>query len=91
MFLVGIFLLTEVVLVSAQFSLAFSSHDDSERNPCLPNPCQNEGQCAVSGSSFDCSCSIGWKGERCEGRYDLSAVFLDKEHTFIFRQNQNFR
>ena len=69
MFLVGVFLLTKVLLVSAQFSLMFPSHGDSERNPCLPNPCHNDAQCTVSGSSFDCSCSIGWKGERCEGRY----------------------
>lgn len=69
MFLVGVFLLTKVLLVSSQLSLMFPSHGDSERNPCLPNPCHNEGQCTVSGSSFDCSCSIGWKGERCEGRY----------------------
>ncbi len=69
MFFVGVFLLTKVLLVSAQFSLMLSSHGDSERNPCLPNPCHNDGQCTVSGSSFDCSCTIGWKGERCEGMY----------------------
>lgn len=68
MFLVSFFLLTKVLFVSADASLMFSSSNgDPERNPCLPNPCHNDGQCTVSGTSFECSCPIGWKGERCEG------------------------
>lgn len=74
MFFVGILLLAKTLLVSADVSLMFSSSHNfdgnQERNPCLPNPCQNDGQCTVSGKGFECSCSIGWKGERCEGKVD---------------------
>lgn len=81
MFFAGVFLLTNLLLVSSEVSLMFSSHGDSERNPCLPNPCHNDGQCTVSGSSFDCSCTIGWKGERCEGRYKQTST--QKLHSFF--------
>lgn len=35
-------------------------------NPCMPNPCQNNGICTVSGTSFVCSCLSGFSGQRCE-------------------------
>jgi hypothetical protein len=37
-------------------------------DPCRPNPCQNNGICTPSGSSFICSCLTGFTGQRCETR-----------------------
>lgn len=35
-------------------------------NPCLGNPCQNAGQCAIQGTSYLCTCPAGFTGVRCE-------------------------
>ena len=37
-------------------------------DPCVPNPCQNNGMCSVESNSFNftCQCSIGWSGSTCE-------------------------
>jgi len=35
-------------------------------NPCLPNPCLNGGTCAVSGTSYSCSCVAGFEGTTCQ-------------------------
>jgi hypothetical protein len=37
---------------------------------CDPNPCQNGGDCTVSGNSFTCDCADGWEGETCEDDVD---------------------
>ena len=37
-------------------------------DPCRSNPCQNNGFCMASGSSFVCSCLSGYSGQRCEIR-----------------------
>ncbi len=37
-------------------------------DPCSPNPCQNNGICMASGSSFVCSCLTGFTGQCCEIR-----------------------
>ncbi len=34
-------------------------------DPCSPNPCQNNGRCFPSGSSFTCSCTGGFSGTTC--------------------------
>jgi hypothetical protein len=34
--------------------------------PCSPNPCQNAGTCAVSGTSYTCTCPDGYTGTNCE-------------------------
>lgn len=35
-------------------------------DPCEPNPCQNGGSCAASGSSHTCTCTGGFTGTNCE-------------------------
>lgn len=35
-------------------------------NPCNPNPCKNSGTCAVTGSSYECTCPSGWTGSTCD-------------------------
>jgi len=35
-------------------------------NPCLSNPCQNEGTCLVYGSKYDCLCKADYYGFYCE-------------------------
>ena len=36
-------------------------------DPCSPNPCQNEGTCAVEeGGDVRCDCGEGFSGERCQ-------------------------
>jgi len=37
-------------------------------DPCRINPCQNNGICMTSGSSFFCTCLAGFSGQRCEIR-----------------------
>jgi len=44
-------------------------------NPCLPNPCQNNGLCTPSGTSYVCACLTGYTGQRCETRKNLLSVF----------------
>lgn len=34
-------------------------------NPCLPNPCENSGQCSVVGTSYQCQCSSNYAGKNC--------------------------
>lgn len=46
-------------------------------NPCWPNPCQNNGICMPSGSTFVCSCLTGYSGQRCEIRkYSLEKTLM---------------
>ena len=40
-----------------------------EYNPCLSNPCQNEGVCSNSTEGFVCTCSGNYEGTTCSGRY----------------------
>ncbi|CAH8837815.1 unnamed protein product [Trichobilharzia szidati] len=42
-----------------------------DRNPCQSNPCQNGGECQLSGhynKSFTCQCTEQWTGHRCTER-----------------------
>jgi hypothetical protein len=34
-------------------------------DPCASSPCQNGGQCSVSGTSFTCTCASGYEGSTC--------------------------
>ncbi|XP_071804899.1 uncharacterized protein [Asterias amurensis] len=33
---------------------------------CRQIPCQNDGTCALQGSSYTCSCTASWSGDTCE-------------------------
>ena len=35
--------------------------------PCSDAPCFNGGSCVISGSSYSCSCLLGFRGSRCQG------------------------
>ena len=38
-------------------------------NPCVPSPCEHQGQCVRTGEKHDtfaCNCPIQWKGKLCE-------------------------
>ena len=39
--------------------------------PCDNQPCFNGGLCKAIGDNFTCTCSPGFSGSRCEGKYDL--------------------
>ena len=50
-------------------------------SPCNHNPCMNGGTCRGSGADdFECDCSDGYQGVRCETRMSLTAQLL---YTFI--------
>ena len=39
--------------------------------PCMPNPCQNNGQCTSSGPGlYMCTCPMGYEGTNCEKPID---------------------
>ncbi|GBN19237.1 hypothetical protein AVEN_31019-1, partial [Araneus ventricosus] len=38
----------------------------SKGDPCLSNPCKNDGTCDADGTGFKCKCRAPWKGESCE-------------------------
>lgn len=41
----------------------------SDKDPCHPNPCKNTGSCLhTSDGGFVCNCSIGFKGDTCQGK-----------------------
>lgn len=39
---------------------------DCSAGPCSPNPCLNGGSCALSGASYECTCTDGYAGMNCE-------------------------
>ena len=38
--------------------------------PCDPNPCDNGGDCTVSGTTFSCDCAPGYRGDTCGEEID---------------------
>lgn len=38
-------------------------------DPCFDVPCENEGECRVNGSQYECSCKNGFTGSNCEADY----------------------
>lgn len=44
--------------------------DDCGGDHCSPNPCSNGGTCANAGSSFACTCPVGFGGATCETDID---------------------
>lgn len=43
-------------------------------DPCLSNPCQNSGQCKVSGNGYVCHCTSGFSGGNCEAIDDSNVA-----------------
>ncbi|VDI41099.1 Hypothetical predicted protein, partial [Mytilus galloprovincialis] len=37
-------------------------------SPCHVGPCQNDGTCSVSGSTYSCACTLGYYGTDCESK-----------------------
>ena len=48
-------------------------------NPCTKSPCQNGGDCTVTGDdSYSCKCAEGYYGETCEkGISMINVIVLD--------------
>ena len=40
--------------------------DDTDEDPCNPNPCLNGGTCSNDGDSYSCKCAEGFIGKICE-------------------------
>lgn len=38
----------------------------SDENNCVPNPCQNGGQCVDLIGGFECNCANGFQGTLCD-------------------------
>ncbi|XP_078384110.1 uncharacterized protein LOC144666576 [Oculina patagonica] len=41
-------------------------HASEEKNKCDSNPCLNNGTCNEHANGFNCSCPLGFAGERCQ-------------------------
>ncbi len=53
-------------------------------NPCLPNPCQNNGGCAVVASVARCYCPSSYTGYYCQfGKFKFRLFFFEKRF-FLF-------
>lgn len=60
-------------------------------DPCVPNPCENEGFCAAELGTFECKCVPGFKGRTCEGMsYDFPPIIW-KELTILRLLKPNVR
>uniref|UniRef100_A0A3P8SLY7 Coagulation factor VIIi n=1 Tax=Amphiprion percula TaxID=161767 RepID=A0A3P8SLY7_AMPPE len=46
------------------------------RDPCLVNPCQNNGTCVYVGTSYECQCSEGFEGRYCQTVFEDSLKCL---------------
>lgn len=46
----------------------------SERDDCQPNPCLNGATCRDGQSTFECLCTAGWMGRKCELELTSSSI-----------------
>ncbi|KAF7477524.1 Hypothetical predicted protein [Marmota monax] len=51
--------------------------------PCLPNPCQNDGQCLEQGASFICECEVGYGGALCTEPRDIPPPKKPEASNFV--------
>ncbi|CAB1429610.1 unnamed protein product [Pleuronectes platessa] len=51
----------------------------NRRDPCLENPCQNNGSCVYMGSSYECFCPEGFEGRYCQTVFEdsLKCLYLN--------------
>ncbi|XP_028255572.1 coagulation factor VII-like [Parambassis ranga] len=49
------------------------------RDPCLVNPCHNNGTCIYMGSSYECQCPEGFEGRYCQTVFEdsLKCLYLN--------------
>ena len=47
-------------------------------DPCLPNPCKNEGVCKADLNTFECRCVPGFKGKTCEGMFHDALLMIEQ-------------
>lgn len=48
-------------------SMAHIVHGGDVSDPCVPVPCQNDGNCTtIDPTHYACSCSMGYTGRNCE-------------------------
>ncbi|KAF6031070.1 hypothetical protein EB796_010618 [Bugula neritina] len=45
-------------------------------DPCVPQPCENNGMCRANGTGYTCFCSSGWTGFNCSTDVDECAESL---------------
>ncbi|KAF7660256.1 hypothetical protein LDENG_00285220 [Lucifuga dentata] len=57
--------------MTKQFWQTYKSHD-----PCLVNPCQNNGTCIYMGNSYQCQCPEGYEGRYCQTVFEDSLKCL---------------
>ena len=51
--------------------LFFKEH---KQKPCDSHPCKNGGTCINKGDSFSCQCVEHYRGNICQGLYNVSVV-----------------
>ncbi len=62
----------EVVYMLTPFTIytiynIHSLHFTSGPDYCQPNPCENSGRCRINGTTYNCSCTLGYGGRNCTG------------------------
>ncbi|KAJ8283090.1 hypothetical protein COCON_G00056090 [Conger conger] len=57
-----------------QFWITYNRHD-----PCLTNPCQNNGTCIYMENSYQCLCPEGFEGKYCQEAFEdsLKCLYLN--------------
>ncbi|KAK5621317.1 hypothetical protein CRENBAI_009926 [Crenichthys baileyi] len=41
-----------------------------KREPCLENPCRNNGTCFYTGTTYECQCLVGYEGLYCQTEFE---------------------
>lgn len=53
---------------TCKHAFSFVLHYKEAPDPCLPNPCENDGNCqrVGTGQDYECRCNAGFTGDHCE-------------------------
>ena len=49
-----------------------------DENECISSPCQQNGQCKVSGDSYECVCSENLEGKNCDSKCSCNVIQSDQ-------------